>query len=58
MTTPYFVDAVGFKDVGWIFILYGGITVLGTIFVFFFMKETRNKSIKEIEMMYIESESK
>ena len=42
--TPYLVSAVGDDKVGYIFMVLGVITLLGTIFISIFMKETRNKT--------------
>jgi predicted MFS family arabinose efflux permease len=42
--TPYLVKAVGDNNVGYIFIVLGVITLLGTLFISIFMKETRNKT--------------
>ena len=42
--TPGLVKAIGDENIGFIFISVGGLTVLGTIFIFFFMQETRGKS--------------
>jgi len=42
--TPYLIDAVGDDNVGYIFVVLGAITFLGTLFIKCFMKETRNKT--------------
>jgi len=42
--TPYLVSAVGDDKVGYIFMVLGVITLLGTLFISIFMKETRNKT--------------
>jgi SP family galactose:H+ symporter-like MFS transporter len=42
--TPGLVKAIGNDNIGMIFIAVGGLTTLGTIFIFFFMLETRGKS--------------
>ena len=38
--------------IGYLFMLSGILTTLGTVFIFYFMKETRGKSKSEIEEMY------
>ena len=38
--------------IGYLFLLCGLLTALGTAFLFYFMKETRGKSRSEIEEMY------
>ena len=43
---PPLVKAIGDDNIGWIFIICGGITFLATIFIFFFMKETKGLSAK------------
>ena len=40
------------EGIAYLFVSFGGITVLGTIFIFCFMKETKGKSPAEIEEMY------
>ena len=50
--TPSLINAIGSDNVGWIFIVMGGFTVLGTVFMFFFMLETRNKTSQEIKAMF------
>lgn len=50
--TPYLVKAVGDDKVGYIFIVLGVITLLGTLFISIFMKETRNKTPQQIEEMF------
>ena len=50
--TPGLVKAIGNDNIGMIFIAVGGLTTLGTIFIFFFMLETRGKSTQQIEEMF------
>lgn len=40
------------ESIGYIFLVMGGFTVLGTLFIIFFMKETKGKSAQEIEDMF------
>jgi len=52
------LTALGFYDehperIGYVFYFMGGMTVIGTLFIAFFMKETRGKSAQEIEEMFI-----
>jgi len=42
---PYVVQAIGDDNIGYIFITVGGLTVLGTLFMACFMKETRGLSL-------------
>jgi Na+/melibiose symporter-like transporter len=42
--TPPLIDHIGKDNIGYIFVAVGGLTTLGTIFIFFFMLETRGKS--------------
>jgi SP family sugar:H+ symporter-like MFS transporter len=42
--TPGLISAIGENNIGYIFISVGVLTTFGTIFVFFFMLETRGKS--------------
>ena len=51
-STPHFIKALGQGNEGYIFIFYGIITSFGTVFVYFFMKETRGKTSFEIENSY------
>uniref|UniRef100_A0A7S3IJ38 Hexose transporter 1 n=1 Tax=Strombidium inclinatum TaxID=197538 RepID=A0A7S3IJ38_9SPIT len=51
--TPSLIKAIGDENVGWIFIVMGGFTVAGTIFIIAFMKETRGKTAAEIEEMFM-----
>jgi hypothetical protein len=39
-------------NIGWVFIFFGVLTGLGLIFIFFFMKETKDKSSLEIEYSF------
>jgi len=44
-TVPSIITAIGKENVGYIFIVMGGATVFGTIFIVAFVKETKGKSI-------------
>ena len=50
--TPGLVKSIGSDNIGYIFIAVGGLTTIGTIFIFFFMLETRGKSPQQIEAMF------
>lgn len=45
-------DAPNDEGIAYLFVGFGGLTVLGTVFVMCFMKETKGKSPAEIEQMY------
>ena len=49
---PLLVEAYGQSITGYLFLLSGLITLLATVFIYFFMKETRGKSQKEIQQMF------
>lgn len=55
LLTPIIVDAVGEDKVGYIFIVMGGFTVVGTVYIMIFMKETRGKTSQEIQIMFNQS---
>ena len=50
--TPSLVAKIGDDNIGWIFITAGGMTIVGTIFIYTFMLETRGKSPQQIEAMF------
>ena len=52
LITPSLISAIGKENIGYIFICCGGFTVLGTLFMILFMKETRGKTQAEIEEMF------
>ena len=49
---PGLVKDIGDANIGWIFIFCGGTTVLGTLFIALFMKETKGKTPQQIEDMF------
>ena len=51
-STPFFIEATGPGNEGWIFIFYGAITFVGTLFLFIFMEETKDKTYHEIELSF------
>ena len=51
--TPSLIKSIGSENIGYIFIVCGGLTVLGTVFMFFFMKETRGKTQAQIDEMFM-----
>ena len=53
ISIPYVVKAVA---VGYVFLFFAVTTLLGTIFVFFFMRETRGKTQAEIDKAFEDSE--
>mmetsp|Transcript_102 Transcript_102/g.198 ORF Transcript_102/g.198 Transcript_102/m.198 type:complete len:265 (-) Transcript_102:19-813(-) len=53
LVTPKLINKIGQDNIGYIFIVCGGFTVLGTLFMFFFMKETRGKTQAQIEEMFM-----
>ena len=54
---PPLITAIGDDNVGWIFIVTGCITFMATIFIYFFMKETRGLTSKQIEeLFYVDNE--
>ena len=54
ITIPLLVRKV---HIGYIFLTFGIFTVIGTIFIFFFMRETRGKTQAEIQEMFEEKDS-
>jgi hypothetical protein len=50
--TPGLVKSIGSDNIGYIFVTVGALTTLGTIFIFFFMLETKGKSPQQIEDMF------
>jgi len=50
--TPGLIDMIGEQNVGVIFISMGILTTLGTIFIYFFMLETRGKTPQQIEELF------
>ena len=55
---PKLVDAIGEDHIGYIFIACGGLTLLGTLFLVFYMKETMGKTQQEIEEMFYTERNK
>lgn len=51
MITKTFVDIVGALGRGGAFWLFSGLSVVGTIFVFFIVPETKGKSLNEIQVI-------
>lgn len=49
---PHLLDAIGDDKIGYIFIFFGIFTGFATVFVYFFMLETKGKTPHEIEDMY------
>ena len=49
---PGLVKDIGPDNIGWIFIFCGGTTVLGTLFIAFFKKETKGKTSQQIEALF------
>jgi len=41
-----------YKNTGWLFVGTGGVTILGFLFVIFFMPETKGKNSIEIEKLF------
>ena len=56
LITPSLIKTIGEENIGYIFIVMGGFTVLGTLFIITFMKETRGKTQAEIEEMFAGTE--
>jgi MFS family permease len=56
--TQDIINALGDDNIGYLFIGCGGFTVLGTVFMVIFMKETRGKSAGEIEEMFAKVDKK
>lgn len=53
IATPPLVAAVGDENIGYIFVAMGAFTVLGTLFIAVFMKETRGKSSAQIQELFM-----
>lgn len=49
---PILIKKIGDDNVGYIFYFMGGATVVGTIFIGAFMKETKGKTVAQIEEMF------
>jgi hypothetical protein len=47
--TKTYVDLVGALTTGGTFWLFSGLSIVGTVFVFFVVPETKGKSLKEIQ---------
>jgi len=56
--TPPLIDAIGEDKIGYIFITVGLLTVLGSLFIAIFMKETKGKTKAEIEQLFLPKESR
>jgi Na+/melibiose symporter-like transporter len=52
---PVIIQSIGPDNVGYIFYFMGAASVLGTLFVAVFMKETKGKSVAQIEEMFDKS---
>ena len=52
---PVLKKKIGDDNVGYIFFFMGAWSFVGTLFVAYFMKETRGKTVKEIEDMFRKS---
>lgn len=52
LVAPWLVGQLGAANVGWIFIVCGGLTLLGTLFIVVYMKETAGKTKLEIEALF------
>lgn len=44
LITPSLIEGIGEENIGYIFVATGVFTFLGTLFIYFFMKETMGKS--------------
>jgi hypothetical protein len=55
---PKLVDAIGEDHIGYIFIVCGGLTCIGTIFLVCFMKETMGKTQQEIDALFYTDRNK
>ena len=42
--------------IGWVFLFLGVTTIAGTLFIIFFMKETKGKTQAEIDKMFVDDE--
>ena len=49
---PHLLEAIGDDKIGYIFLFFGIFTAFATVFVYFFMLETKGKTPGEIEEMY------
>uniref|UniRef100_A0A7S3IZB7 Major facilitator superfamily (MFS) profile domain-containing protein n=1 Tax=Strombidium inclinatum TaxID=197538 RepID=A0A7S3IZB7_9SPIT len=56
MVTPSLLRAIGDDNIGYIFIVMGGCTLVGSLFAIKFMKETRGKTKAQIEVMFRKQE--
>jgi len=56
--TPTVVDAIGEEHIGYIFIICGGLTFIGTLFLVVYMKETMGKTPQEIEGLFYTERNK
>lgn len=52
---PSIIKSIGDDNVGYIFYFMGGATVVGTLFIGCFMKETKGKTQAQIEEMFDKS---
>lgn len=52
---PVIIQKIGDENVGYIFYFMGAASVVGTLFVGVFMKETKGKSVAQIEEMFDKS---
>jgi hypothetical protein len=57
LITPSLVNKIGEENVGYIFIVCGGLTVMGTLFIWGFMQETRGKTQAQIDDMFAKKTS-
>ena len=58
LVAPWLVGKLGSANVGWIFIVCGGLTLLGTLFIVAYMKETAGKTKQEIEALFYTENNK
>jgi heme/copper-type cytochrome/quinol oxidase subunit 3 len=50
--TPHIISLIGKENIGFIFFFFTSMSVFGLLFIIFFMKETRNKTVQQIEDMF------
>jgi Na+/melibiose symporter-like transporter len=50
--TPHIIDAIGEENIGYIFLFFSVMSIIGLLFIVFFMKETKGKTVQQIEDMF------